>query len=1226
MSNLSYIRTTTLERYVAGDGQLLTDLIIRWASVYLPRCGVQPGDYSINGVSYRADGGSDGFINSPMISDPLGLLGARSVFQFKAGSVTKAEIKAELAKEPADGSKRIRNFIEEGFKVVWFTGRGLTDIQLRQLESDLIGIVKEIHGDAPRPSVIDATRLCSYLTKTPAIAASVVGASGMFILSDAALNDIPHSRFKKFVPGSSFTRLREDIEDFFMNPERLDQIMYIAGEPGIGKSRSVLEAVEQTPSLAGCVCYFRDQSSVKQFINFAIQEKWRGHCIIDEYIGESATTMAITRESVPLGFKIILIGHSHRIDRNSVAVTDEFKALSADEMIAALATTFPGLQGYRIREAIDISKQNLRLARSVCEFMDTHRDLNLDLRGLEKVVDYELDKLERNASRVGTVSGKEALEYLSLVPMLAIEALGDFCALSGHNPRDFKKACFAVSQSSGLIQANDYVLYVGALALGQVALVRLWRNEREQLSRILSNPGQFFDSMLTAIRRLLPCNEKEEMLAFFRLPVGSLSFSDIMNAQSGRHLLQLLTADPDTYLPTIHRLFRENIGRLDQFPYEGVSVGRRELIWKLRELAQFADYFQECEEVVYWLAREEVPSAYGNVASTYWTSWFGAYYDFTTYPYEKRLDLLERRVSDGDALDKSLVLEAIANPFPEASTDIPTEKVGGRLAPPELQFFHHNQITLAADRIPSLLSALMRSGDEAFKQRIGNEIVKASFGWLMNASVESYRRVIEDPNFPQECLQRLIVEVREYVSKRTFAADPPNARVEFLIDQHEKLLSVIDQEDPFLDVLEIAAHVDWGDEVEVERSKQQERVLDRCENDIAFRKLALDVLLDPANHGGGQFGVRMGATLAAYEVEAIIDAARSKGFSQFSYAALRSFLNACPEHVDHFLVKARGFEESDFRTSLAVYQAVGDETYYTEAARAISQGGVSCQALGGFWLRSADDLASYHWPFVQALRKRLESGDADALDVCLAIAGSFARHDIDSDEAKELGFLVLQQGDTKRGGGAFSHWGDIGRWLLKHDPSTVIEVAATKPQSDSSMATHVLAQAVKDHGMVVLNALIPQLSSRRTPPYLFNGSLLAIFANVSPQVLLDWLPLQSNEVIGCVPAHLPKPVLVNDQAIIPDQTRAFWEFCKPDHEAFKSAIDQFSAHTFKTGFYGGYGVDLFSQRVELAKKALHDPSPGLRIWAEGLQITSEAHLKDALRRQSIEKAHREVEE
>lgn len=702
MNSLSYLKTSTLEAFVASDGQKFTDLIRRWAQVYLPRIGGGHTTFSINGVSFRPDGGTDGLIDAPGLIDPLGFLSPKSVLQFKAGKTSEAEARAELAKEPKDGSTRIIDRIRDGYKLVWFVGKGLTDDELKETEKAIETIVEDIRSGSPKPSVIDANRLSTCLSRTPSVASRIVGAEGLFLTTDAALADNPHARFKEFVPGAQFEHFRDDIRGFLSDGQHDERIKYIAGEPGIGKSRSVLEAIETTAGLAGLVCYFPDPSNVDRFFSLAKQECWVGACIIDEYIGQTTATIPVTGDTVPKGIKVILIGHSHLTDRGASIVTHELEPLTEPEMIAALRAAFPALQEFRIVDAIKLSRRNLRLARSICEFLSKSPDANLDLHGLEQVVDFELGRMQ---------SGKEALAYLSLVPMLLGEQVPAFCRLVGLDPDGFKRTCRDVSQRSGLIQANDHALYVGAPALAHVALARLWRDEREKVTAILKAPGEFFDGILTAIRRMPYCTEKEEMLGFFRVPVADLGLADLLDATKGKQILQLLTADPGTYLLAIHRVIRENRGRLAEFPYERAPVDRRDLIWRLRDLAQFAEYFELAEEIVFWLALEETPSAYHNIASSYWPTWFGAWFDNTVYPYEKRLSMLEARIRSGDLKVRRLILKAIDDPFPHTGTDIPSERVGGRLAPPELRFIHHSQARLAAQRIPELFALLLETDD-----------------------------------------------------------------------------------------------------------------------------------------------------------------------------------------------------------------------------------------------------------------------------------------------------------------------------------------------------------------------------------------------------------------------------------------------------------------------------------------------------------------------------------
>lgn len=1217
MRNLNYIRTTTLEGHVAADGQRFTDLIQRWAQAYFGRCGIGNTEFSINGVSFRADGGSDGIVDAPNCVDPLGFLRPKSVFQFKAGLTTKAKIEEELEKEPTDDSRRIIDLIRDDFTVIWFTGKGLTDIQLVQLEKDLLDIVRGINPNAPKPVVIDANRFCRCLSKTPAIAASIVGADGLFVTAEKRLASPPHSKFTGFVPGANFQAFKDDIGEFFTNVGDGDQIKYIAGEPGIGKSRCALEAVDRTPQLKGGVCYFEDQSRVGEFFRYAIQEDWTGACIVDEYIGQTANTVAVTSENVPRGVRVLLIGNSYTVNRSSAAVTNEMQPLTEDEQLAALQETFKGLQEFRIREAIRLSKKNLRLARSICDYLQRNPGQELGLDGLEAIVDYELDKM---------AYGREALACLSLIPLLVSDQLDAFCQLVSIDQAIFKKACRDVSQSSGLIQATEHTYYVGAPAIGQVALVRLWREEPDKVSRILGSPGSFFDGLLTSIKRLPQCNEKDEMLAFFKLPVASLGLPDLMEFKSGRHLMQLVTADPDTYLPVIHRTIKESVGHLTEYPYEGAPVGRRELIWKLRELAQFPEYFVLCEEILYLLAREEVPSGYANVATSYWPGWFGAYFDNTVFPYSERLAILKGRASAGDALDRKLVLKAVSNPFPDFGSDIPSDRVGGRLAPPELRFIHHEQIEQAASTIPEIVSILLALGDGAFRAEVAKRINACCFSWLERGALRSYLKMVRDPNYPAEAFQELIVEVRHYVNLELVMNDEPEPRIRYMREQHKKLLAEIDGTDPFLEVLEIAAHGHWREEDKDEAKKQVDRILSRFKSDPAFRQRVLEVLSDPAKYGGMSLGQTIGPELTENEIDELVFRSQQRGYSQFSYAALRHYATEVQGADAIMLTKARALEKSDSKAALAIYQALGDKVYFVEASRLLAETDVSTEFFGGMWLRSSEELQDYHWPYIRAIEQRAANGDAFAASLCVTIAGSLAYIQCDLDEAIHFGFLALRLGEVARGHGGLKQWDDIAMWLLPRDPIQVIGIAARKEQSEFSKATKVLSAAAKQYSRETLEALAPKLRDPYKPPYLMVGGLTAVFANVNSSTFSAWLKEQDDKVVINVAAQIPKPTLVEGEPNIPEITRAFWEYCVPTHRCFEKAMGNFQANTFNTGVYFGHGVDLFSQRVVLARKVLLDQNPSLRIWAEGHLKSSEGHLEDARREENVANARRDIDD
>lgn len=1211
-----YVQPRALELYVGGDGQRFTDLVRAWADVYFRRCGAK--DFSINAVSWRPDGGVDGLVNDLSFCDPMNWIAAQSAFQFKAGDIEVRKAKSEILKTPKKGQKRIKDKITEGFRVVWFVGRALTDLDRQGFEDALAEAAESVNAKAPRPVVIDINRLADLISLTPAVALQVASNPGLFLTSDAALKETPHSFLPNFVPGSHYPQLQKDIVGFFLGADNSEPIKYIAGEPGIGKTRSILEAVESSDELQGKVCYFVDPSRVGDFLVLAKQEGWQGYAIVDEFIGQTASTTPIDSNTVPSGFKILLIGHAYKTDRLSPRITNPVAPLTEDEVKRALEATFQELAEFRIREAVQMSKNNIRLARLICDhYRRNPNSPGMDATSLSRIVAEELD-------RMPTGQGQEALKRLALVPNLLGEETADFCRLVELDEDSFRKTCRQVSASSALIQFNDHVTYIGSPAVAQLALIRLWNEDQYLARRVLASPGQFAERILVAINKLPACREKEAMLGFFRLPTATLKLADILDQATGRRFLNLLTADPDTYLPVLHRMVMQARGHLDEFPYEGTKIGRRDIIWRVRDLAQFAEYFEFSEEIVYALAREEAPSAYANVASSYWVSWFHSYFDFTTYPYEKRLDLLERRILEGDDIDREHVVRAISNPFPDVGDIIPSSRVGGRVAPPELNFIHHRQIALAANRIPQIVAMLLQSSSGAIVQKTVDLVLGSRFSWLEHGAFDQYVQMAKDASLPAEAKRRLVADTRQYVGLAADRTIEPDKRVKWMHKQHRRLLELIDDPDPLVTVLEVADHGMWrGDQPGTAAHRKLTGLVKQCLEDPVLFAKTIEMLCSPEKTGGGSFGRLLGEELNEDQIKAIAIRVKEAGLSQFSYSALSAAVKSNPDRQGWLLSFAADREAEQPHVAISIYQLFGDETYFREAARMLSSTSLPVNLVRGFFLRSKDELPDSVWPFVAAVADRAAASGGDANEVLFSIVGEFARNQVEDDRAYALGLTALENTASDHSRNALADWSEIALWLYNQFPKEVIRLAASREQSEFSEATTALAEIASVEPEAVLDSLIPKLQTPYESPFLFNGALLRVIQNVPVDTFERWLRRQVFEVLEVVAGHIPKPLMKDGKAVVPELTRKFWEICTPDMgESYAHAQSHFDAHTFSTGVYGGHGVGLFTERVEIGKQLRNDPNSAIRAWAESYLSQSERMLDDALRSERLDEARR----
>jgi hypothetical protein len=1217
--NPVYVHPSALQTYIASDGSRFTELIREWGSIYFRRCGAT--NFSINAVSWVNDGGVDGVIDDERLKDPKGWFHAKTVMQFKAGKPSLGKLRGELFADAKSGRQRIKDEVMKGFKVVWFIGKALPDIELKDLEEKLSKAVRSVNPDAPEPTVIDFNRLAELISHTPDVALKIYGCRAAFLTSNRALEETPHCYLPKFVPSQSFEVLREEIIRFFLNPDYPMSIKFIAGEPGTGKTRSVLEAVESSDELRGRVCYFPNITGVDEFFRLAKQYGLLGYAIVDEFFGQSDSAGRIDSSTVPKGFRVLLIGHAYMINRKtSSRITDPISPPTGEDIRAILSQNFEDLPEFRIHEAVRLSGNNIRLAAWICDYYRKNPNCKeINPESLWSKVEEELLR-ERDDNR------RDVIKRLSLVPYLLDEEIDDFCELVKYEAGKFRDACGKISDTSALIRYDGQVAYVSIPVVAQWALRQFWKEEREIAKEIFKNPQNFGDRIILAIKRLPPCSEKNEMLDFFRLPIESLTLSDLCDRHTGQRFLNLLTADPDTYLPVLHRVVMESRGRLkEEFPYEGTGVGRREVIHKLRDLAQFEEYFKLSEEIVYAFCKEEAPSAYINTATSYWCSWFQAYFDFTTYPYEKRLALLERRAKDGDEIDKYLVIEAIKNPFPQVSKIVPSPRVGGRIAPLELNFVRHEQVELAKSRIPQIVRVLLRCPQNDIRQKVANAIVESRLHWLRVGATNEYIQMVTDEAFPIDARRRLAADVRhniELVSTNStinYEIAHTGMGRNQIIEQYRRLLEVIDDGDPTITVIEVAEHEMWeADNPETPQYTKLSTLANQCLADRELFERTVEILGSPETRGGRFFGRLLGRQLSEEQFEVIQSKVKEAGLSQFTYSTLAAAAEVNSKLRDRLRSLANELEISKPNEALSIYRLFGDEAYFREAARMISTMPVPARLFRGFYIHDKDRIPESVWQFTKALRDRAEKEDREIYDVLFEVVGEFSRNQVDDERAYDLGLFtirrILKSDPTSR----LSKGYDIAIWLYRRYPQEILAIASSCEHSPFSVATQVLAEIAKSDPIAVLDSLVPKLRAPYESPILLEGSLLGVVQNIPAETFAIWLQKQDARVVATMAGHLPKPFMHDGKAVVPDVTRKFWEICTPKMgETYRRAKEHFYCHTINTGVYSGFGADLFSERVELAKQLQNDSLPGIREWASEFLRASERMLGEARKQQSL---------
>jgi len=127
--------------------------------------------------------------------------------------------------------------------------------------------------------------------------------------------------------------------------------------------------------------------------------------------------------------------------------------------------------------------------------------------------------------------------------------------------------------------------------------------------------------------------------------------------------------------------------------FDGKSVfgggwrGRRQIVWLCQHLAQFPEYFWDCEEILFRLGQYETEGNVANNSLRVWQGLFKPRLSSTPLPFDERWQLLMKRLAETTDQQLPLIITAAMKSLSESVDDFVTgtalpEKVGGRPAPP----------------------------------------------------------------------------------------------------------------------------------------------------------------------------------------------------------------------------------------------------------------------------------------------------------------------------------------------------------------------------------------------------------------------------------------------------------------------------------------------------------------------------------------------------------------
>lgn len=340
------------EKIVGYDPKQGIDLIKRllWAEAW--RLGIPRHSVNISGDITVADGGIDAAVSTTGIHESI-LVTGRTHYQIKTGASFRpwqqAQIKKELFGDQDPGLNTLGEQTRIGLEQVLAyslvtLGHDLTTEQ-RDKAKKWVSDYFRVCGFPNIPiHVLGAGEIAGVLGLHPSLCLEINGLGDVrfqTVGSWEASADMTPSLSLGALQGQFVDQLREILEDPAIQHVR------VVGEPGIGKTRLVLEAISGKENLSASTMYFRKASDFQAtaFFNDLMREGEARSAIlvIDECENRERTEIWVALKGRP-GIKLVTIDHGPDTASGTGMQTLQAPLLEREQIENILRGYLPGNQ------------------------------------------------------------------------------------------------------------------------------------------------------------------------------------------------------------------------------------------------------------------------------------------------------------------------------------------------------------------------------------------------------------------------------------------------------------------------------------------------------------------------------------------------------------------------------------------------------------------------------------------------------------------------------------------------------------------------------------------------------------------------------------------------------------------------------------------------------------------------------------------------------------------
>lgn len=1201
-----------------STGRAFTDHLDRLIRSSASVVGIVAAAVSDNPRTNVADGGADTEVSaSATMPDRWGYFGVPSVWQYKAievGSLTDKQIAEEIS---APSKEYVRDLLVRGYGYRLAICHDGTAERKAEIKAVLAAEIQRLNPNAPEPLVLFAKDIAEWTNAFPALAAEMLHSE----LSGFSLFETwkTHERAKTpiFVPTPQSETIRDSVRqhlDWTQKPKTTK--LTISGNAGVGKTRTVLEALVEGNDATGLVFYSDDEDrAIELAQNLKNHPELFAVIVADECMETAAFRIERALEGFEERIRLITITNEDAIEGANELRLDPLPNKTVEEILEA---NFSSIDQLRRLQYVELADGFLRFAILLCKHDTEIVEKGFIGEPLRHVRSY-LDAFFSGKDELSD-DDRAALDLISLLDRCGVAGnlegeLKSLCNLVGLDFTDTRMRLNKVQKVTGLIGRTSRYMYVSPAPIAMVCFQSAWSRWVEwNTPQFLSNfPKELMERFLPRASRA--SKEVGKVVTdYFRDWIASRGGEIFSIDAETEQLLLLVRADPDRMLPRLRDLvLRATPEQLSP----GYRSGRRRLIVELPQIAQYPEWFVLAESMLFHLALHEAEPSLGNNATKLWTELYGILDSDIATPFPDRLTVLQGRVADTNAAVRRLCALALGEASDDRSVRMIRTSTFGRRVPPDRwipktwdEYFEYLKSCLRA------LHSLCSDTDEVVRK-------EAASRYIQSIRHALFRNILEPTKegagvVPDSVRPMLRAELRELLLLNAHTEDgeeqniPDDEKTAFIREWIEELGSRSLRDE----LVEDIGPASWSHHLE--QSAWDERVRALAKR-LLEEEGALNSALPWLNSDEAGSAVDLGVAMGRLDcngsrMQEVVEACRVSKRAEFLRGyfvglAESSSTAANPEEIQaeaNLLLDE--LWNRDASLAYAAMLASGDFLRsFSRTIEAVSQGAlparyldnfkawngqrhtnsvetkIACETLLGLATNGDAEAANFGLEFLQFLFMRNQ--DREKLDVLASLFG---------EDLSAVVFGLLESSVPSKG--RVSH--------------AFARIFATVMELDSQRAVRLVMQLLRarEYETAELGSGLIASVSKADPAYLMEqiGSAMLKkdrdlnliirklpIAILPSDIVINWLKKHGVDGARILARHVPKPFLDDGTPRLDPIT----EYLLTEYGEDEAVYASFVAGLHSGGVFAGPISDWMMRGVALAEHFVTSPVPAIRRWA-----------------------------